>query len=74
MNPTIVLKDGAPYFTVGSPGGATIITTVLQILINQIDFGMSLPEAIASPRASQRISALTDADPPSWPPRRRLVS
>ena len=63
MNPTIVLKDGAPFFTVGSPGGATIITTVLQILINRIDFGMSLPQAIAAPRASQRNGALTDAEP-----------
>jgi gamma-glutamyltranspeptidase/glutathione hydrolase len=63
MNPTIVLKDGAPFFTVGSPGGATIITTVLQILINRIDFGMSLPAAIAAPRASQRNNALTDAEP-----------
>jgi len=63
MNPTIVLKDGAPYFTVGSPGGATIITTVLQILVNRIDFGMSLPDAIAAPRASQRNGALTDAEP-----------
>jgi gamma-glutamyltranspeptidase/glutathione hydrolase len=63
MNPTIVLKDGAPYFTVGSPGGATIITTVLQILVNRIDFGMSLPDAIAAPRASQRNGPLTDAEP-----------
>jgi gamma-glutamyltranspeptidase/glutathione hydrolase len=63
MNPTIVFKNGAPYFTVGSPGGATIITTVLQILINRIDFGMSLPQAIAAPRASQRNGALTDAEP-----------
>jgi gamma-glutamyltranspeptidase/glutathione hydrolase len=63
MNPTIVFKDGAPYFTVGSPGGATIITTVLQILVNRIDFGMSLPQAIAAPRASQRNGALTDAEP-----------
>ena len=63
MNPTIVFKDGAPYFTVGSPGGATIITTVLQILINRIDFGMSLPQAIAAPRASQRNGPLTDAEP-----------
>jgi gamma-glutamyltranspeptidase/glutathione hydrolase len=63
MNPTIVFKDGAPYFTVGSPGGATIITTVLQVLLNRIDFGMSLPEAIAEPRASQRNGTFTDAEP-----------
>jgi gamma-glutamyltranspeptidase / glutathione hydrolase len=63
MSPTIVLKDGAPYFATGSPGGSTIITTVLQILINHIDFGMSLPDAIAAPRASQRNGAKTDAEP-----------
>ncbi|MFL6161268.1 MAG: gamma-glutamyltransferase [Jatrophihabitantaceae bacterium] len=63
MNPTMVFSHGAPLFTVGSPGGATIITTVLQILINRIDFGMSLPDAIAAPRASQRNGALTDAEP-----------
>ncbi|MGH3413956.1 MAG: gamma-glutamyltransferase [Marmoricola sp.] len=50
MNPTIVLRDGAPAFAVGSPGGATIITTVLQILLNRIDFGMPLEQAIAAPR------------------------
>lgn len=63
MSPTIVLKDGAPYFAAGSPGGSTIITTVLQVLINHIDFGMSLPDAIAAPRASQRNGAKTDAEP-----------
>ena len=50
MNPTIVLRHGRPDFAVGSPGGATIITTVTQILINHIDFGMSLEQAIAAPR------------------------
>jgi gamma-glutamyltranspeptidase / glutathione hydrolase len=62
MSPTIVLKDGVPDFTLGSPGGATIITTVLQILINHVDFGMSLPAAIAAPRASQRNTAATQAE------------
>ena len=54
MAPTILLKDGEPYLAVGSPGGSTIITTVLQILVNRLDFGMSLPRAIAAPRATQR--------------------
>ena len=54
MSPTIVLRDGRPVLAVGSPGGATIITTVLQILVNRIDLGYSLPDAIAAPRASQR--------------------
>lgn len=63
MSPTIVLSDGRPWLAVGSPGGASIITTVLQILVNRIDFGMSLPDAIAAPRASQRNSAATQAEP-----------
>jgi gamma-glutamyltranspeptidase/glutathione hydrolase len=63
MSPTIVLRDGKPFLAVGSPGGASIITTVVQILINRIDFGMSLPAAIAAPRASQRNSATTQAEP-----------
>ena len=63
MSPTIVLRDGNPLLTVGSPGGATIITTVLQTLVNRIDFGMTLPDAIAAPRASQTNSATTSAEP-----------
>ena len=52
MSPTIVLSDGEPVVALGSPGGARIITTVLQLLVNQVDFGMTLPEAIAAPRLS----------------------
>jgi len=63
MSPTIVLRDGRPYLAVGSPGGSTIITVALQILVNEIDFGMTLPEAIAAPRASQRNTASVLAEP-----------
>jgi gamma-glutamyltranspeptidase/glutathione hydrolase len=49
-----VLKHGRPFLAVGSPGGSTIITTVLQVLVDRIDRRMSLPRAIADPRASQR--------------------
>ncbi|HWS33002.1 MAG TPA: gamma-glutamyltransferase [Actinoplanes sp.] len=63
MSPTIVLKDGRPFLALGSPGGATIITTVLQILVNRVDLGMTLPEALAAPRASQRNSAGIQAEP-----------
>ncbi|HEY3611616.1 MAG TPA: gamma-glutamyltransferase [Pseudonocardiaceae bacterium] len=63
MSPTIVLLHGRPWLAIGSPGGASIITTVLQILVNRIDFGMSLPDAIAAPRASQRNSATSQAEP-----------
>jgi gamma-glutamyltranspeptidase/glutathione hydrolase len=63
MSPTIVLKDGKPFLALGSPGGATIITTVLQILINRLELGMTLPEAVAAPRASQRNTAGIQAEP-----------
>ena len=45
MSPTIVLKDGKPWLVTGSPGGARIITTTLQVLVNTIDFGMNPAEA-----------------------------
>ena len=54
MSPTIVLRSGKPFLALGSPGGSTIITTVLQILFDRLDQGMTLPQAIADPRASQR--------------------
>jgi gamma-glutamyltranspeptidase / glutathione hydrolase len=63
MSPTIVLADGRPVVALGSPGGATIITTVLQVLVEHLDRGRSLPAAIAAPRASQRNSDPGDAEP-----------
>ena len=63
MSPTIVLKDGKPFLALGSPGGSTIITTVLQMLVNRIDLGMTIEEAIAAPRATQRNSANVTAEP-----------
>jgi gamma-glutamyltranspeptidase/glutathione hydrolase len=63
MAPTIVLKDGKPFLALGSPGGATIITTVLQILLERLDLGEDLPGAIAAPRLSQRNGAATQAEP-----------
>lgn len=50
MTPTIVLKDGKPHLVTGSPGGSTIITTTLQVVINVIDHGMDVSDAVASPR------------------------
>ncbi|HEU4425067.1 MAG TPA: gamma-glutamyltransferase [Pilimelia sp.] len=63
MSPTIVLDHGKPFLAVGSPGGSTIITTVLQILISRIDRGMTLPEAIAAARATQRNTVAVTAEP-----------
>ncbi|GHC54692.1 gamma-glutamyltransferase [Streptomyces cinnamoneus] len=66
MSPTIVLDHGRPAFALGSPGGATIITTVLQTLLNHVDRGMPLVDAIAAPRASQRNAAVTELEPGLW--------
>jgi gamma-glutamyltranspeptidase / glutathione hydrolase len=63
ISPTLVFNHGRPAVALGSPGGATIITTVLQTLVNEIDFGQTLPDALAAPRASQRNSATTPAEP-----------
>ncbi|HZS09934.1 MAG TPA: gamma-glutamyltransferase [Blastocatellia bacterium] len=50
MTPTIVLKDGRLWFAVGSPGGPTIINTVMQIITGVIDYGMNIQQAIDAPR------------------------
>lgn len=50
MTPTIVLKNGKPRLILGAPGGSTIITTVLHILTNCLDFGMTIDEAVKAPR------------------------
>lgn len=50
MTPTIVAKDGKAYFAVGSPGGSTIINTVLQVIVNVIDYKMNLQAAIDAGR------------------------
>ncbi|MFE2406859.1 gamma-glutamyltransferase [Kitasatospora sp. NPDC057904] len=63
MSPTVVLRDGEPLLATGSPGGATIITTTLQVLLGRLDRGLSLEQAIAAPRASQRNTATTQAEP-----------
>ena len=63
MSPTIVLRNGKPVLALGSPGGSTIITTVTQMLFNYLDRGMSIEEAIAAPRATQRNTAAVLAEP-----------
>jgi gamma-glutamyltranspeptidase/glutathione hydrolase len=62
MAPTIIEKDGKPFMAVGSPGGSTIIGTVLEILANRFDLGESLPDAIAAPRAVERNSIPAQAE------------
>lgn len=75
LAPTVVLdRHDRPVVALGSPGGATIITTVLQTLTGFLDRDMSLVDAIAAPRASQRNAAQTELEPGLWDSdvRRRL--
>jgi gamma-glutamyltranspeptidase/glutathione hydrolase len=62
MTPTIVLQDGKPLLVTGSPGGSRIITTVLQIVTNVIDFQMPIADAVTAPRLHQQ-----------WQPEETLV-
>src|ERR1700687_4332979 len=50
MSPTIVLKDGKPVLVTGSPGGSRIISTVLQVIVNVLDYDMDVASAVAAPR------------------------
>jgi gamma-glutamyltranspeptidase/glutathione hydrolase len=63
MAPTIAFKNGKPAFTVGSPGGATIITTVLQTIFNYIDLGLPMDQAVDAPRISSRNGATIEIEP-----------
>ena len=50
MSPSIVARDGKLVAVIGSPGGRTIINTTMQLILNVVEFGMSIPEAVAAPR------------------------
>jgi gamma-glutamyltranspeptidase/glutathione hydrolase len=63
MSPTIVTRGAAAFLAVGSPGGSTIPGTVLQVLLERLDLGKDLPDAIATPRATQRNQAMATAEP-----------
>ena len=62
MSPTIAIAPDGSVLAFGSPGGSTIITTVLGIAVNVIDFGLDLEAAIAAPRLSQRNGGITTVD------------
>lgn len=60
MTPALVFRDGELRLVLGTPGGTTIFTTVFQVLLNRLDFGMTLEEAVRAPRFHHQ-----------WPPARR---
>ena len=60
MTPTFVFRDGRLWLVLGTPGGTTIFTTVFQVIVNRVDFGMPLAQAVAAPRFHHQ-----------WPPLRK---
>ena len=54
MTPTIVMRDGKPFLLTGSPGDATIISTTLQSILNVVDYGMNIQQAVNAPRMHQQ--------------------
>jgi gamma-glutamyltranspeptidase / glutathione hydrolase len=58
MTPTIVFEDGKPVMTLGAPGGAWIGVAILQVILNVLDWGMSVQEAVAAPRFSATSDAI----------------
>ncbi|HET9475697.1 MAG TPA: gamma-glutamyltransferase, partial [Steroidobacteraceae bacterium] len=54
MTPTIVLRDGKPWMILGTPGGSRIITAVMLTMLNVIDYGMDIQEAVDAPRIHQQ--------------------
>jgi gamma-glutamyltranspeptidase / glutathione hydrolase len=76
MGPIIAFRNGKPVFSIGAAGGSTIIETVVQTLINHVDFGMPLPAALAAPRVSQTNSKTSLAEPDFYnsPLRQQLQS
>jgi gamma-glutamyltranspeptidase/glutathione hydrolase len=63
MSPTIVTKDNKPVMVVGTPGGSRIITAVTHTILNVIDYGMNVQEAVDAPRFHQQwLPDLTNVD------------
>ena len=62
ITPVIVLKDGKPLMTLGTPGATRIITTIANIILNVVDFGMDLQSAIVAPRFHNPNSPATDVE------------
>jgi len=67
MAPTIVLKDGEPFLVLGAPGGARIVSAIVQVLLNVIEFGMPPIEAVSAPRFDAQVHEIEcQARIPSW--------
>jgi gamma-glutamyltranspeptidase/glutathione hydrolase len=73
MMPTIVMKDGKPWLVTGSPGGSTIIDTVLQVIVNVVDYKLNVEEATHQPRIFQDASDKLRVEPNFNPDTVRLL-
>jgi gamma-glutamyltranspeptidase/glutathione hydrolase len=74
MTPTVVTKDGKPLLVVGTPGGSRIITVVMETILNVIDYGMTLSEAVDAPRIhNQWLPDLTYVEPFALSPDTRKI-
>lgn len=74
MMPTIVMKDGKPWLITGTPGGSTIIDTVLQVIVNVVDFKLNVEEATHQPRIFQDASDRLRVEPNFNPDTVRLLT
>lgn len=63
MVPTILFRDGKPWLAVGTPGGGTIITTVVQVIVNTVDYGLNVGEATHQPRIFQNHTDTLELEP-----------
>jgi gamma-glutamyltranspeptidase/glutathione hydrolase len=74
MSPTIITRDGKPVLVLGTPGGKRIITTVLQTILNAVDFQMNIQEAVDAPRIHhQWLPDVTDVEPYGLSPDTRKI-
>ena len=69
MSPTILTRDGKPVMVVGTPGGSRIITTFVHTILNVVDYGMDIQEAVDAPRFHQQwLPDLTNVEPRAFSP------
>jgi gamma-glutamyltranspeptidase/glutathione hydrolase len=74
MTPTVVVKDGKPLLVLGTPGGSRIITVVMQTILDVIDYGMTISEAVDAPRIhNQWLPDVTFAEPFALSPDTRKI-
>jgi gamma-glutamyltranspeptidase/glutathione hydrolase len=74
MSPTIVTKDGKPVMVVGTPGGSRIITVVVHTILNVVDYGMNIQEAVDAPRFHQQwLPDVTNVEPFALSPDTRKI-